>query len=209
MNWLRKWILRWEVIVGFVAVLFVAWFGTRAFLFDYFRVPSASMHPTIPAGSFIVVDKRGYGNYGLFGYVLVHQVGTAPVERTNIIVSGLVKDPRTHYVHRVIGLPGDRVAYAERQLTINGEEMPVELGAGDGRLQYAIETIDGHPVTIAFMPERYSRDVQVVVPEGHLFVLGDNRDNARDSRFIGFVPTKNIIGRVIRIYGAPASESNL
>ena len=206
MTWLRKWILRWEVIVGFFALFLIAWFGTRTFLFDYFRVPSASMHPSIPAGAFIVVDKRGYGNYGLFGYVFVHQVATASVERTDIIVSSLVQDPRTHYVQRVIGLPGDRIAYKGKQLTIDDKEMPIDLGTADGKLQYAIQTIDGHPVTITFMPERHSRDVEVVVPEGHLFVLGDNRDNARDSRFIGFVPIKNIIGRVIRIYSAPASD---
>jgi signal peptidase I len=205
MTWLKKWILRWEVVAGFGALTLIAWFGTRAFLFDYFRVPSASMHPSIPAGSFILVDKRGYGNYGLFGQVFVHEAATTSVARTDIIVSSLVRDPSTYYVQRVIGLPGDRIAYKNKRLTIGDKEMPIDLGAADEKLQYAIETIDGHPITIAFMPERYARDVEVVVPEGQLFVLGDNRDNARDSRFIGFVPMKNIIGRVIQIYRAKGS----
>src|SRR5262245_24694767 len=98
MNWLRKWILRWEVIVGLAVLVLIAWFGTRTFLFDYFRVPSASMHPSIPAGALIVLDKRGYGNYGLADFVFFHRVATATLKRTDIVVSKLVRDPRVHYV---------------------------------------------------------------------------------------------------------------
>lgn len=86
-RWLRRWIFRWEVIVGFTVLLLLAWFGTRAFLFDYFRVPTASMHPTIPAGSLILIDKRGFGNYGLFGYLPFQTRGARAVDRADIIVS--------------------------------------------------------------------------------------------------------------------------
>jgi len=201
-RWLRRWILRWEVIVGFTVLLLLAWFGTRAFLFDYFRVPTASMHPTIPAGSLILIDKRGFGNYGLFGYLPFQTRGARAVDRADIIVSQQ-EGTRAHYVQRVIDLPGDRITYQDKRQRINDRSIPLEFGTTDQRLQYATENIDGHAVTIAFMSDRYSRDTDVVVPAGQLFVLGDNRDNARDSRFIGFVPKASIIGRVSKVVQPP------
>jgi signal peptidase I len=197
--WFRKWLLRWEVIVGFTVLVFGAFLSTRIFLYDYLRVPSASMHPTIPSASIVVLNKLGYGNYGAFGLVPFQTRSTAPIVRGDIVVFRSVQNPNTLHVKRVIGMPGDHITYRERQLSINGVQVPTQVGEHDDRYRYATEMIDGRVATIAFLPERFSRDVDVSVPPDHFFMLGDSRDNALDSRFVGSVPRENVVGVVIHI----------
>jgi signal peptidase I len=184
------------IVLGLVAI--------RLFVYAPFRVPSDSMYPTVPNGSFVIVDKRGFGNVGPFRQLKM--MPTATIDRGDL-VTFYVGDDATVYLKRVIGLPGDHVTLEGRQLTVNGTAVPVRVAPGppvrNGRFQYqlAAETIDGQEVNIAWLPTRVSPGFDGVVPEGHYFMLGDNRDNARDSRFadIGFVPKQKIIGRVVNV----------
>jgi len=179
----------------------------RLFVYEPFRIPSESMYPTLPSGSLLIVDKRGFGNLGPFRQF--KRMPTATIERGDLLTF-YIGDDYTVYVKRVIGLPGDRVTLEGRQLTINNMPIPAQVAPGVleqvGRFQYqlASETIDGREVTIAWLPERPSFGFDGVVPEGHYFMLGDNRDNARDSRFadIGFVPKETMIGRVVKVFAA-------
>jgi signal peptidase I len=205
---MRKYLLRWEVIVGAAVLFGLAFIGTRVFLYDWFRIPSSSMHPTIPEGSFILVEKWGYGNYGAYGFIPFQTASTGSIERGDIVVFRLPTDPDIYYVKRVIGLPGDRVEYVDRRLRINGFEAALTMGEREGMYQYATETIDGRQATLSFIPERHARNVETTVPEDHIFMLGDSRDNARDSRFedVGFVPRQNVIGIHVKTWAITPSR---
>lgn len=200
---LKTWLLRWEVIVGVTVVVGVAWLAMRFFLYEPFRIPSDSMYPTLPSGSYVIVSKLGYGNYGFGSFRPLRTEATAPIQRGDIVVFVLPQDPDILYIQRVIGLPGDHVEYRERRLSINGAEAQLVSGTSDARYQYATETIDGRDVSLAFVSDRYSRDASVDVPDDHLFLMGDSRDNAKDSRYIGFVPRANVIGLLVKIFPGP------
>jgi signal peptidase I len=192
----RRWYSRWSALVGipltFVAVVFLV----RAFLYEPFRLPSESMHPTLPEGSLVFVQKFGYGDYSTFGITLVRARPTAAVTRGDLVLFRLSTDPKTVYLKRVIGLPGDRIECRSQGLIINGTPVPRQLEARDGGYQYATEIIDGRPASIALLPDRWSMECDVSVPEDHYFVLGDSRDNSRDSRHFGTVPRENLVGGV-------------
>jgi signal peptidase I len=181
----------------------------RAFVFEPFYVPSQSMHPTVPEGAWVLVLKPGFGRYAAFGITFWSGTPTARIERGDIIAHRLVMDPATTYLRRIVGLPGDRVEYTNHRLVINGGAVPLRLGARDDTYQYAVERLDGREVTIAFMPQRFSRDWAGVVPPGQYLGFGDSRDNARDSRFpeIGFIPGDHIVGRVVKIVKEPNRSS--
>jgi len=195
----RKWYSQWYGLIVVPVVALVLTFLIRAFIFEPFHIPSESMRPTLPEGSYIFVSKVGFGGYGTFGIRLWRGEQTARIDRGDIVAFRLVEDPQTTYVRRVIGLPGDRIEYAKRRLVINHQPVPIDLGNRDGAYQYAVEHLAETDVTIALMPERPALDFADEVPPGHYCVLGDNRDNARDSRIIGFVPSDHLIGRVVKI----------
>jgi signal peptidase I len=195
----RKWYSRWSGLAVVPVVTLVLTFLIRAFIFEPFHIPAASMHPTLPEGSYIFVSKAGFGGYGSYGITLWRGEPTARIDRGDIVAFRLVRDPQTTYVKRVIGLPGDRIEYVNHRLVINHQVVPIELGDRDGDYQFAVEHLAETDVTIAFMPKRATRDFSDVVPPGHYFVLGDSRDNAQDSRFLGFVPRDHLVGRVVKI----------
>ncbi|HEV8332553.1 MAG TPA: signal peptidase I [Steroidobacteraceae bacterium] len=195
----RKWYSRWYFLLAFPLALLTLTLLFRAFAYEPFRIPAESMQPTLPEGSYIFVSKAGFGGYGSFGVTLWRGEPTARIDRGDIVAFRLVDAPSTVYVKRIIGLPGDRIEYANRRLIINDMPAPISLGERDGAYQYAVERVDETDVTIALMPERQPRDFADVVPPGHFFVLGDNRDNSRDSRFIGFIPRDHLVGRVVKV----------
>jgi signal peptidase I len=182
----------------------------RSFLFEPFKIPSGSMIPTLWIGDFIVVNKYAYG---LRLPVLNSKiVETGEPERGDIIVFRFPEDERVNYIKRVIGLPGDTVTYRDKSLYINGE--PVEQtpdggweGVGLNRnppgtspvLRQEYLTEEPHPIVV-YPSRRNSRTVSVTVPEGHYFVMGDNRDQSLDSRAWGFVPEENLVGKAVRIW---------
>jgi signal peptidase I len=181
----------------------------RSFLFEPFRIPSDSMMPTLLDGDFIFVNKFAYG---LRLPVLNRKiVPISEPRRGDVIVFRLPSDPSTNYIKRLVGLPGDHIAVRGRQVFINDEPMPVAL---DGRYQgprntgpqadaqHGEENLGGVKHQVLYIPERYSRDYDEVVPAEHYFFMGDNRDNSRDSRFpeVGFVPERNLVGKAVRIW---------
>lgn len=181
----------------------------RSFIYEPFRIPSGSMMPSLLIGDFILVNKY---TYGLRLPVLHTQVteGVRP-ERGDVAVFRFPNDESVDFIKRVIGLPGDHVSYYGRRLTINGKPLPVEFlkvyegqGTAKGNMQgndVFIEKQGDHSYTMMIEPDGDSRtNGELVVPEGHYFVMGDNRDNSNDSRYWGFVPEQNLVGKAVRVW---------
>ena len=187
--------------------IFVIVLVLRSFLVEPFRIPSGSMIPTLLVGDFILVNKYTYGIRLPVLNKKVIKLG-AP-ERGDVVVFRYPLDPATPFIKRVIGLPGDRVSYREKQVYINGE--PVERTSGGtyvglrsaarhtGANLFA-ETLDGNRHNILVAPSGGGMNGEFEVPDGHYFVLGDNRDNSRDSRYWGYVPDQNLVGKAFFIW---------
>ena len=216
----RPWYSRWYSLVGIVAAFAALVFGTRAFLFEPFRFPSASMAPSIEPRARLIVRKWGYGNYGTYGIHVMRTGMWSEVQRGDIVVFEYPEDTALSYAMRVVGLPGDRISYYNKRLEINDEEVQIRRIADYVHKDRAIpspqylERLGDHEHAILIEPDApaavpiarafpfrercaYTAEgLSCRVPEGHYFVLGDNRDNSRDSRVWGFVPAINIIGKV-------------
>jgi signal peptidase I len=186
----------------------------RIFLFQPFTIPSASMEPALLTGDYVIVSKYSYGYSRcsipfcppLFkGRIL----GPAP-KRGDIVVFQLPRDLNITYVKRLIGLPGDRIQVRGGVVYVNGKMIPrTPLGPTEDPdtpglqvMQYAEPKPDGHSyITFDRSPDHEGDDTDVyVVPQGHYFMMGDNRDNSLDSRWpqeigVGFVPAENFVGR--------------
>ena len=177
----------------------------RSFLFEPFRIPSGSMMPTLLEGDFIFVNKFAYGLRLPVINTKIVEIGEP--EHGDVVVFKLPSDPEINYIKRVVGLPGDVVNYQQgnKQLTINGKPVPMELLGeynGDPGLELASEQLGEHDHHLLLTRGRLSPGGTYVVPEGHFFVMGDNRDNSRDSRFPGveFIPEYRLVGRAVRIW---------
>ena len=172
----------------------------RSFVFEPFRIPSGSMMPTLLEGDFIFVKKYSYGLRLPVTETKVIETG-AP-ERGDVIVFRLPSDPSINYIKRVVGLPGDIVVYERHRLTINGEKVDLtRSGDASWNVPLFVEDLDGrvHDVLVT-NPEYSTRDNTYRVPEGHYFVMGDNRDRSKDSRFIGAIPEEFLVGEAVRIW---------
>ncbi|MFQ5470935.1 MAG: signal peptidase I [Gammaproteobacteria bacterium] len=182
----------------------------RSFLVEPFRIPSESMLPTLLWGDFILVNKYSYGvRLPLFGNKII-DVGEP--SRGDVVVFKYPKDPSKNYIKRVIGLPGDRIEYINKVLYINGKRMNLEpMGSylGDGEsygwplIKERLETVD-HNILVNRIPAAraypFLGEDGYTVPEGHYFMMGDNRDNSNDSRFWGTVPEENLVGKAFMIW---------
>jgi signal peptidase I len=177
----------------------------RSFLFEPFRIPSSSMMPTLLVGDFIFVSKFSYGLRLPVTNTLVLELGQP--QRGDVAVFRLPSEPGTNYIKRLVGLPGDTVRYSGKQLFIN--EQPVVLtvkGQYPGRDQpgsiLADERLGLVSHEVLLMPGQRSMEGTFIVPEGHYFMMGDNRDNSRDSRYagVGFIPEELMVGRAVRIW---------
>lgn len=190
----------------------------RTFAFEPFSIPSGSMRPTLLEGDYLFVSKYtyGYSRYSLpLGLPLIpgRILLTAP-ERGDVAVFKLPSDPSVDYIKRVIGLPGDTIQVVAGVLHINGKAVVRERvddfvlyersGNVTRRTRY-LETLP-NGVTHYILEWDDERDVDntppYVVPAGHLFMMGDNRDNSRDSRYrdVGFVPLQNLVGKAQRLF---------
>jgi signal peptidase I len=172
----------------------------RSFVFEPFRIPSGSMMPTLVQGDFIFVHKWSYGLR--LPVTETKILSTGSPERGDVVVFRLPSDPSINYIKRVVGLPGDEIVYQRHRLTINGEEVPLEqhpeANADDPRF---IEQLGEREHEILITNAAYMvRDGVYKVPEGHYFVMGDNRDNSRDSRFIDAIPETHLVGEAVRIW---------
>lgn len=176
----------------------------RSFLLEPFRIPSGSMMPTLLEGDFIFVNKFAYGLRLPVVNTKFLEIGDP--ERGDVIVFRLPSDPSVNYIKRIVGLPGDVVIYDEdsKRLTINGEQVPVEpKGPYDGPEPGAMivrEQLGDHDHLALWKDTSVRGRREWNVPDGHYFVMGDNRDNSSDGRVIGFVPDENLVGRAVRIW---------
>ena len=210
-----------EYTASFFPVILVV-FVVRSFVVEPFKIPSGSMVPTLLVGDFILVNKFEYGLRLPITNTKITQ--GRPVQRGDVVVFRYPKDESVDYIKRVIGLPGDVIEYQDKKLTINGKpvpETPLPDYLDEERLGYAKqfqEDIDGRKNAILNNPavppfivgaEDYpyrdncqynARGVICKVPPGNFFMMGDNRDNSADSRYWGFAPERNIVGRAFFIW---------
>jgi signal peptidase I len=177
----------------------------RSFLFEPFRIPSDSMMPTLLDGDFIFVNKFTYGLR--LPVVNTRIVDLGRPERGDVVVFRLPADPSTNYIKRLVGLPGDHVTVRDKRVWINGELQQATLdgvfeGFGHTGAQIGIEQLGAVPHRVLFIPNRPSYDFDDVVPAGHFFFMGDNRDNSRDSRFpeVGYVAEDLVVGKAVVIW---------
>jgi len=200
--------------------------GIRTVAFEPFNIPSGSMIPTLQIGDFVFVSKYSYG-YSHFSMPFAPPLfsgrifGSYP-HRGDVVVFRNTRDTSQDWIKRVIGLPGDHIQVKQGQLYINGTEVPrtaegdYETSDGNGTHMLAQEYLEALPNGPKHNILKYSDDErnvsgeldvnntdEYVVPDGHLFMMGDNRDNSEDSRFmnaLGFVPLENVIGRAQFIF---------
>ncbi|MEW7977395.1 MAG: signal peptidase I [Candidatus Sedimenticola endophacoides] len=197
--------------------IILAVFVLRSFLVEPFRIPSGSMMPTLLVGDFILVNKF---TYGLRVPVLNRKIlELGEPERGDVIVFKYPQNPSVDYIKRVIGVPGDRVAYYDKTLFINGEAQPqsnqgryngVGSGAHETGVLHNRERLGGveHDVLVNPMAPDFNFGCiymqraggEITVPRGHYFVMGDNRDNSNDGRCWGMVPEGNLVGKAFGIW---------
>ena len=187
----------------------------RSFVIEPFRIPSNSMMPTLLTGDFILVNKYDYGLRLPVFNMKIFNVGNP--KRGDIIVFRYPKDPSIPFIKRVVGLPGDSILYDDQTLHINGNAIEQTdmgkyraRGAGfkmDGAFMRR-EKFESTEYDILLMQLYSAYPVKGVVPAGHYFVLGDNRDNSRDSRFWGYVPDENLMGRAFLVWMNWDSKNN-
>jgi signal peptidase I len=208
-----------EYSVSFFPVILIV-FMLRSFLVEPFKIPSSSMVPTLLVGDFILVNKFTYGiRLPVINKKIVALNNPA---RGDVMVFRYPDDPSLDYIKRVVGLPGDRIEYRNKRLTINGQLVQVRQlddYLARERMQFSrrfVETLGGvdHEILLeddapaSVMPTRAaagncnynSSGLACTVPPGHYFMMGDNRDNSSDSRVWGFVPDENIVGKAFFIW---------
>ena len=177
----------------------------RSFLFEPFRIPSSSMVPTLLVGDFIFVNKFIYG----LRLPVLHNkfVDLGQPERGDVMVFRLPSDPSVNYIKRLVGLPGDTIEYQNKRLYINSQLVSLvrkgEMARAAGpRAILASEVLGDVTHDVLLEPFSLGREGRYIVPEGHYFMMGDNRDNSQDSRFpqVGFVPEANVVGKAVRIW---------
>jgi signal peptidase I len=202
-----------------IALVFVL----RSFLFEPFKIPSSSMVPTLLVGDLILVNKFDYGIRLPVINKKIIEVGNP--QRGDVMVFKYPKDPSQDYIKRVIGVPGDKITYENKRLTVNGqpvEYVPMDDYLDDERPVYHkqfLEKLPNVPHRILNMDGARTLNLSAVeefphhenciytydkftciVPEGNYFMMGDNRDNSADSRYWGFVPDQNIVGKAVFVW---------
>lgn len=182
----------------------------RSFVAEPFRIPSNSMMPTLLTGDFILVNKF---TYGLRLPINNHKfIALGEPERGDVVVFRPPHHPEQDWIKRVVGLPGDRVSYHDNQVTVNGQLLPyvpvgVYQGKGNGTEMTGAEELredllgrEHSVLERTNMPYLDQGEGEWVVPPGHYFVMGDNRDNSEDSRYWGFLPEGNLRGKAFLIW---------
>lgn len=194
-----------ESCVSFFPVLLFV-LVLRSFIVEPFRIPSGSMLPTLEVGDFILVNKFSYGLKMPALHVTLLPIGEP--ERGDVAVFRYPRNPTQDFIKRVVGLPGDTLVYMDKQLFINGVAMEqqtvgpyaLDLGGRDLVFERRTEDLEVMQHDILVGPPRRGEGGRVVVPEGHYFVMGDNRDGSEDSRSWGFVPERALVGRAFFIW---------
>lgn len=194
-----------DFCTSFFPVIFVV-LVLRSFLAEPFRIPSGSMIPTLLVGDFILVNKYAYG---LRDPVFHHKfVEGGEPERGDIVVFRWPVDPSKDFIKRIVGIPGDRIAYREKRLYVNGEPTALEPAGvytapglpPPGVVYRLTENLTGVEHHVLVNPARPADDFEFVVPPGEYFAMGDNRDGSDDSRRWGTVPERNLVGKAFFIW---------
>jgi signal peptidase I len=197
-------------------------FFLRSFLYEPFKIPSSSMVPTLVVGDLILVNKFAYGIRLPIIDKKIIEVGQP--QRGDVMVFKYPENPSLDYIKRVIGLPGDKITYKNKQLWVNGKEMSYQslpdyfdeerltyskqLRENLGGVQHRILIDDARPAYVEYPHDFPGRELcsydtegfTCTVPQGKYFMMGDNRDNSMDSRYWGFVPDQNIVGKAFFIW---------
>ena len=193
-------------------------FTLRSFLVEPFKIPSGSMMPTLLAGDYILVNKFIYGLRVPILNNTFFEVNQP--KRGDVFVFHYPPEPTIDYIKRVVGLPGDKIKYQDKQLIINGKTLDVAFennyeyemqGANIISARRFLEKLGDvkHDILIHDIPNQYNSDMpgakllageEVTVPAGNYFAMGDNRDNSADSRVWGFVPEHNLVGKAFFIW---------
>jgi signal peptidase I len=188
-----------SLLVTVVIAIFIVTFVVQAF-----QIPSESMENTLLIGDYLLVDKLRYGGGGIGDAFMPYR----RIKRGDIIVFKYPVDPRQHFVKRVIGLPGDHVRLENRKVYVNGVPLQEAYVRYSGRMHDAYRDDFPQVNLLALGLEgdwllqmkKLVEDGQLIIPQGDFFVMGDNRDDSLDSRYWGFVPRENVIGRPLLIY---------
>ena len=215
----QPWWLDWTA--GLFPVIVVV-FLLRSFLFEPFKIPSGSMIPTLLVGDLILVNKFHYGVR--LPVINLKVLNNNSPQRGDVMVFRYPPKPSLDYIKRVVGVPGDEVAYLNKTLSINGKPLPKveqpdffdedalryakQFQETNGSKRYLLLNDADRPAFVAGADDfeyrqncRYSSEgVVCKVPAGHYFMMGDNRDNSLDSRYWGFVPEKNIVGKAFFVW---------
>ena len=207
-----------EYFESLVITVILALFGTT-FIVQAFKIPTPSMEDNLLVGDHLLVNKFVFGSQGsMLDAVLPFK----EINRGDVIVFKYPKDLSKHYVKRAIGLPGDHVRIADKQVFVNGEPLdePYKIHKSPpgsyadpfrdffppkphpGRMYRSLEDDD------PYWYEDFSKNGEIIVPEGHYFAMGDNRDNSADSRYWGFVPRSLIVGKALIIYWSYETDSD-
>jgi signal peptidase I len=214
----------WENIKVIIQALILA-MVIRTVLFQPFTIPSGSMMPTLLVGDYIFVNKFAYG-YSKYSLpfspdVFSGRLFGADPKRGDIVVFRFPPNPEVDYIKRCIGLPGDHIQVTDGVLYVNGKPVP-KVADGSFTSDYKLDpgadvpvfretldngktydTLDQSPVS------RGDNTREFIVPEGHYFMMGDNRDNSLDSRFdVGFVPAENLVGRASVIFFSLGNDTS-
>lgn len=215
----QPWWLDWTA--GLFPVI-LAVFILRSFLFEPFKIPSGSMIPTLRVGDLILVNKFHYGvRLPVFNNKLI---ANHEPQRGDVMVFRYPPQPSLDYIKRVIGVPGDEIAFLNKRLTVNGQPVPrftqpdffegeqmryvKQFGEELGGRRYSTLNDDMRPPFVSPIADFAFREnchypaegIVCKVPAGHYFMMGDNRDNSLDSRFWGFVPEANIVGKAFFVW---------
>ena len=196
----RSAMLSLQSLVGTVVIaIFVITFAVQAF-----QIPSESMERTLLIGDYLLVDKAHYGHSGVWSWLMPYR----PIRNQDIIVFRYPVNPKQHFVKRVVAIPGDHLRLINKHVYVNGVPQDDAYATFNWawpdpfRDNFPNGGVYGGRISAQWYSQirKLTEDGELIVPEGYYFALGDNRDDSEDSRYWGFVPAENVVGRPLVIY---------